>query len=116
MRSGPELDAPFHFAVAGHAAQGHVVQLLAIQVVERSGMRKREWIPLASAAPFPKLVMILPLMSPPAPAVVQAFGAGSSAVPYLQSGPGSVVSPTLFTSLSPLWGFEVLTTPSPQSR
>ena len=74
MRSGPELDAPFHFAVAGHAAQGHVVQLLAIQVVERSGLRKREWIPLASAAPFPKLVMILPLMSPPAPAVLLNLG------------------------------------------
>src|SRR5260370_39025147 len=31
----------------------------------------------------------------------------------MQSGPGSLVSPVLLTSLSPVWGLELLTTPSP---
>src|SRR5439155_1729927 len=44
------------------------------------------------------------------------FRAGSSAVPYWQSGPGSVVSPSFVSSLSPVCGFEVLITPKPQSN
>jgi len=48
--------------------------------------------------------------------VVHGFGRGSSAVPYTQSGPGSLVSACLFTSLSPLCGFDVFTTPVPQAN
>src|SRR5439155_14997162 len=35
-------------------------------------------------------------------------------VPYSQSGPGSLVSAVLLTSLSPTWGFELFTAPKPQ--
>src|SRR6059036_1278059 len=41
---------------------------------------------------------------------------GSSAVPYWQSSPGSLVSPSFVSSLSPVCGFEVLITPKPQSN
>src|SRR5436309_14668655 len=43
------------------------------------------------------------------------FRVGSSAVPYWQSGPGSLVSPSVMVSLSPVWGLEVLMTPKPQA-
>src|SRR5437867_7327028 len=34
----------------------------------------------------------------------------------MQSAPGSLVSPALITSLSPVWGREVLTTPVPHAN
>src|SRR5881397_853901 len=52
-------------------------------------------------------------MSPPTPVKVHGFGR-SSAVPYSQSSPGSLVSPILVISLSPTWGLDVFTTPKPQ--
>src|SRR5439155_1422091 len=44
------------------------------------------------------------------------FRAGSSAVPYWQSGPGSLVSTSSVSSWPPVCGFEVLITPKPQSN
>src|SRR5437763_8579257 len=72
-------------------------------------------MPAGSADPLPTTRVTFPFRSAPAAPmfVVHAFGAGSSAVPYAQSGPGSVVSPTLVTSLSPNCGFDVFTTPKP---
>src|SRR5690242_20836350 len=72
-------------------------------------------MPGESQTPFPTQRTTFPLRSLPAPAVVlQAFAGGSSAVPYRQSGPGSLVSPIFVTSLSPDCGFEVFTAPKPQ--
>src|SRR5437588_9863742 len=73
-------------------------------------------MPCESQAPFPTQRWTFALRSLPAPVgvVLHAFGAGSSAVPYSQSGPGSVVSPVLMTSLSPDCGFELFTAPNPQ--
>src|SRR2546426_11658764 len=72
-------------------------------------------MPFVSNIPLPTDRVTFPLVSAPAPPALtlQAFGAGSSPVPYSQSGPGSLVSPVLMTSLSPTCGFDVLMTPKP---
>src|SRR5438876_11368808 len=87
-------------------------------------------MPFASGLPFPIVLTILPLRSLPWPVAVQAThkppgqpvqiapllvdDEQSSAVPYVQSAPGSLVSAFLVTSLSPVCGFDVFTTPMPQ--
>src|SRR6266566_1589135 len=87
-------------------------------------------MPFASGLPFPIVLTILPLRSLPWPVAVQAThkppgqpvqiapllvdDEQSSAVPYVQSAPGSLVSAFLVTSLSPVCGFDVFTTPRPQ--
>ena len=83
MRLNPLTIAPVvgpaHVAVGGQLAEEATVQ-----VVERSGMRSRAWMPLASAAPFPTVRVTFPFWSAPAPTpgvVLQGFAAGSSAVP-----------------------------------
>ena len=75
-------------------------------------------MPLASATPFPVVTLIRPRVSAPCPVPneLHAFPVGSSPVPYWQSGPGSLVSPSFVSSLSPVCGFEVLITPKPQSN
>src|SRR5437016_5949838 len=89
-----------------------------LQVVASSGVDMRIWMPLASATPFPVVTLIRPRVSAPCPVPneLHAFPVGSSPVPYWQSGPGSLVSPSSVSSLSPVWGFEVLITPKPQSN
>src|SRR5438477_1229365 len=88
-------------------------------------------MPFTSGLPFPIVLTILPLRSLPWPVAVQAThkppgqpvqiapllvdDEQSSAVPYVQSAPGSLVSAFLVTSLSPVCGFDVFTTPMPQS-
>src|SRR5882724_13406553 len=74
-------------------------------------------MPGASGWVFPTVRTTLPFVSPPAPVgvVLHSFAAGSSSVPYVQSSPGSLVSPTFVTSLSPVWGCDVLTTPAPHA-
>src|SRR5579862_5362118 len=73
-------------------------------------------MPGESQTPFPTQRTTFPFKSAPAPPamVLQGFAGGSSAVPYRQSGPGSLVSPVFVTSLSPDWGFELFTAPKPQ--
>ena len=85
--------------------------------VASSRTLKRKWTPLGSGAPLPMVRTTLPFWSAPAPPAVVLHGlaAGSSAVPYMQSSPGSLVSPILVTSLSPVCGFEVFTTPIPHA-
>src|SRR5437867_1378277 len=65
--------------------------------------------------PEPASLQASPLSAlKPTPALVHGFRAGSSAVPYSQSRPGSLESPILVISLSPTWGLDVFTTPKPQ--
>src|SRR5204863_2840243 len=89
-----------------------------LQVVASSGVDMRIWMPLASATPFPVVTLIRPRVSAPCPVPneLHAFPVGSSPVPYWQSGPGSLVSPSFVSSLSPVCGFEVLIAPKPQSN
>src|SRR3989449_2997009 len=74
-------------------------------------------MPGASGWVFPTVRTTLPFVSAPAPVgvVLHGFAAGSSSVPYVQSSPGSLVSPTFVTSLSPVCGCDVLTTPTPHA-
>src|SRR5436309_10372645 len=88
---------------------------LSCHTVASIGVVIRKWTPLTSALPLPTVRTIFPLVSEPAPMGVHSAGAGSSSVPYVQSAPGSDVSPALITSLSPVWGRDVFTTPVPQA-
>src|SRR5439155_17279938 len=74
-------------------------------------------MPGASGWVLPTVRTTLPFVSAPAPVgvVLHGFAAGSSSVPYVQSSPGSLVSPTFVTSLSPVCGCDVLTTPTPHA-
>jgi len=69
-----------------------------------------------SQTPFPTHRSTFPWRSfpSPLPPVLHGLWGGSSAVPYSQSGPGSLVSAVFVTSLSPVCGFELFTTPNPQ--
>src|SRR5439155_6566451 len=89
---------------------------VSVHVVESEGTARRYWMPFESGIPLPTVRTTFPLESWPAPPaiVLHGFTAGSSAVLYSQSSPGSLVSAALLTSLSPTWGFEVFTTPKPQ--
>src|SRR5689334_10590085 len=73
-------------------------------------------MPATSGWPLPTVRTTLPAPSfpSPVPPVLHGFAAGSSGVPYSQSGPGSDVSAVFVTSLSPVWGFELFTAPKPQ--
>src|SRR5207244_3583442 len=70
--------------------------------------------PFMSVKPAVAVAVVWSAPAPPA-VVLHGLAAGSSAVPYMQSSPGSLVSPILVTSLSPVCGFEVFTTPIPHA-
>src|SRR5205807_8002677 len=89
------------------------------QTVASMGVGIRNWTPLTSVLPLPTERTILPFVSEPWPVGVQGLqvglGQSSPPAPYVQSAPGSLVSPRFTTSLSPVWGCEVLTTPAPHA-
>src|SRR5439155_126737 len=66
-------------------------------VDDSDGTATRYWMPFPSHDPLPTHRATFPLRSWPAPLsdVLHGFAGGSSAVPYWQSGPGSLVSPVL---------------------